>query len=221
VSIGGFRMLGGGKKITKVLLAGKAVTSIVSSSDILVVVRAASQNAGKGDVVITADIGSEITLKDSFTYDTASTITKVNPATGQLGTVITLTGTVLLGKGAGGSDVITSAKLGSTAADVVSSKEKEVVIKAKNANAGAVDVVLEATNGAITTKTKGFTYNAIGVVKSATPAKGQLGTKVVIAGERLLGPARSPRLILLLARPAHLSPSQVKCCVEAEPKSRV
>ena len=85
VSITGFRMLGGGKKVDKVTLKGKAVSKIVSSTDILVVVIADGQDAGKGDIVMTADIGSVTTLKDGFTYNTASKITKVDPATGQLG----------------------------------------------------------------------------------------------------------------------------------------
>ena len=47
--------------------------------------------------------------------------------------------------------------------------------------------MLEATSGATTTSKGGFTYTAVGVITTVTPNVGQLGTVVVINGDRLLG----------------------------------
>ena len=186
VTITGVNMLADGT-LAKTTLAGVTVASTVSSSESSIVVRAASGKAGTGAVVLTSTTGATITKDAGFTYQDASEITSIKPSAGQLGTKSIIAGTLLLGKAAANTDTVVSVKLGSVAATITKSSQTEVAIIVKSGDAGNVDVVLEATSGATTTSKGGFTYTAVGVIKTVTPNVGQLGTVVVINGERLLG----------------------------------
>ena len=53
----------------------------------------------EGDVIITTDTGATLTLEDGFAYTDESAIAKVEPDNGQIGTVVTITGSDLRGNG--------------------------------------------------------------------------------------------------------------------------
>jgi hypothetical protein len=187
---------------------------IVSANDGSVIVRLKAKKGRRtrrstqGDIVITSSTGGTVTISGVFEYQDASEITSTKPSNGQLGTKVTIAGKLLLGKDAGQSDKTVSVKPGSVAADITSSTQTAVVVVVKKANAGKVDVVLEATSGATTTQTNGFTYTAAGVIKTVTPNAGQLGTLVVINGERLLGGGQKAASVTLVGEKATVKSSK-------------
>ena len=113
----------------------------------------------------------------------------------------------MLGASALAGAEITSAALGDRYADIVFSNQTYVVVQAKNGTAGAVDVTLVATSGATTVLSNGFTYTAIGQIDTVTPNNGQIGTNVVLAGQRMLGGGTEARSVTLVGEVAFVSSS--------------
>lgn len=94
ITIQGNEMFGGGGKATKVTLAG--IPALIVGDDdnakeIVVQASAGPLDTSKavGDVVITSDVGVEITLVNGFTY---SLIEDLQSESGQGGTRVTISG---------------------------------------------------------------------------------------------------------------------------------
>ena len=206
VTITGTDLLAGGTSLTSVTLDGTAAT-VQTESETQVVVVAASSAAGTGDVVLTSNSGAVVTLSNGFTYDAESAITSVTPDQGQLGTLVTIVGTNLLGASASAGAEITTATLGSLNANIVFGNQTYVVLTVNNGTAGVVDVTLEATSGATTVRSNGFTYTAIGQIDTVTPNNGQIGTSIEIVGARMLGGGAEASSVTLAGEAAFISSS--------------
>ena len=203
ITIAGETMLGGGVSATSITLAGvEAVDGTTAVADDEIVLVVPSGDAQTGNVVITADTGAVVTLVDGFEFLVASEIDSINPAEGQFGTLVTIEGSNLLGGGAAADDTITSAKLGSLAAEVIFANQSYIVLKTKNGDAAEVDVTLVATSGATTIAAGGFTYLQLGVIQTVEPNFGQVGTLVQISGERLLGGGEKAQSVTLVGTAA-------------------
>ena len=96
VALSGQRMLGGGSTAS-VTLAGVAAQVISAGASTTIVVAQSSGSTGVGDVQIVSDTGAVVTLSNGFDYETAGVITTVSPPSGQVGTIVTITGTTLRG----------------------------------------------------------------------------------------------------------------------------
>ena len=81
----------------RVLLGGQPAVEIVSSNSSHVVVRAGAGTPGVGDVVLESASGSRVTEVNGWVYLVASTISSVSPTSGQIGTVVDIHGSNLLG----------------------------------------------------------------------------------------------------------------------------
>ncbi|EGD83315.1 hypothetical protein PTSG_03923 [Salpingoeca rosetta] len=185
VTLSGQNLLCGGSSVRTVTLAGVAVGTVVSESDTSVVVDAAPGAAGNGSVRIEADTGAFVELADGWTYIEAGSVSSVEPATGQRGSVVVIRGTNLLG---GGSDVSSVTLAGVEVTSIDSANATVVVVVAGGrSTAGAGDVVLMSDTRATVTASGAFTYLEPGNITSVSPSVGQDGTRVVIEGERLLG----------------------------------
>ena len=206
LTIEGNYLFGGGSKLVNATLAGVTATiqSAVHNKTVLV---AAESSAKTGDIVLTSDSGALVQLVDGFTYQDPSTITNIDPATGQLDTLVTITGSNLLGKEAPANEKLKEATLGALTAEIVSSNQTVVVLKVKNGTAGTVDVTLKAVSGATTVALSGFSYTEIGQINSVTPSYGQLGTQVVLAGKRMLGGGAEAATVSLAGHLASINSS--------------
>ena len=106
VSITGQRLLGGGSNLTSVQLSGVAVSTIISVSDTLIVVRAGPASLlGVGAVSLVSNSGAVVVQTGGWSYVTASVITSVSPHSGQIGTIVTIQGTNLLDV-SGGTNIV-------------------------------------------------------------------------------------------------------------------
>ena len=198
VTITGTGFFAGGSQVTQVSLNGIPVQSIVTSADDSVVVRAAASNVlGLGDVVVVSDTGAEVRRLNGWTYETASNIDSVTPGSGQLGTVVTIVGTQLLGRNPLPGSVITSVLLAGVAPTIVSANQTHVIVTATNVTARTGSVLLEASSGAQAVKLSSWEYLPIGVINSVFPSQGQLGTRVTIDGSGMRGGGSSMASVTL------------------------
>ena len=190
VTITGTNLRGGADNVVKVTLGGvEADLGDESNTEISVTVQA-NTNAGSGDIVLLASSGALITSSGSWTQLEAAKVSGLSPAEGQEGSQITIAGSNLL---MGGTE-ITSVTIGGIEVESIESYTDDtvVVVLAHSDTAGAAETVLTSDTGAFTIKADdGFAYLARGDVATVTPANGQIGTRVVIAGERLLGGGES------------------------------
>ena len=187
IVIAGASLFTGGTKVVAVTLNAVAVASIgcTQSNTKIEVVAAAGAKAASTDVVITTDIGTKITGAKKWSYLEPGAIAKLEPASGRVGTKVTISGARLRGGGA----KVTAVSLGATAVGkIVSEKDTEVVVIAGNNDPteNAVAVTLTADTGATVTKAAAWTYT-FNIIISVTPNAGQVGTKVSINGFRMLG----------------------------------
>ena len=183
ITISGTNLLGGGTAVQQVRVANVPVLSVILANSTQIVVRLAPSTPKTQPAVVTSDTGAVVTGAAQFTYVTASAITTVSPSSGQSGVLVTIAGTNLL---AGGTAIV-SVSLAGVAATVVSANNTQVVVNAGTASNVTGDVVIEADNGALASKTNGFAYQPAGVVASTSPTSGQVGTRVTVAGSNLRG----------------------------------
>ena len=184
VTIRGDRMLQGGATVSQVTIAGVDVMEIAIALDDLIQVRVGiTSDLSQGLVTIVADTGA--VLENSFftfQYLPSGTITSISPNFGQNGTRILI-------MGMGFSEVVT-VNLAGVAVNSLQVNDTQIM-----AEAGRPDifqqfsgpVVAERASGAIITGGQIFTYIREGVIFSGFPPIGQVGTRVIISGERLFG----------------------------------
>lgn len=189
LTIVGERLRGGGANITGVTLAGVPVLRIVSESDteVVVIANTSSDRPIQGDVILVADSGATVRLRNGFKYIDAGVISSVTPLAGQLGTFVTIVGERLFG----GGDHVASVRLGDVVvSEIVSQNATLVVVRAGESFTGNFtdgDVVVSSDTDATITATESWDYLLQGVIQHISPSSGVKGTRVTIRGERLLG----------------------------------
>jgi hypothetical protein len=143
-------MFGGGSDVATVTLGGvEAAVSAGASATSIEVTAASPDTAGVGDVVLVADSGAVVTLVEGWTYVEAGEITKVEPASGQIGTRVTIYGSNLL---AGGDDIDSVKLAGTEVSKIVSATDDMVEVVAAASLSAEGEVVLVADTGAVVEK---------------------------------------------------------------------
>lgn len=150
VTLSGSGMFGGGSGVVQVTLAGvEAAISNGASATSIEVIAAAPDSSGSGDVVLIADTGAIVTLENGWKYVDAGEITEISPASGQVGTRVTIYGTNMLGGGV----TIDSVKLAGVEVDeIVSSSDEKVEVIAAASVFAEGEVILVSDTGAVTEK---------------------------------------------------------------------
>ncbi|MEC8483226.1 MAG: IPT/TIG domain-containing protein, partial [Pseudomonadota bacterium] len=185
VIISGDRLRGGGADVHDVTLAGETAF-LVSQNDSTVVVRAAPSTVEtQGHVILTADSGAVITRENGFSYIAPAVINSATPSSGQLNTIVTITGMRLRAHGA----EVVRAALSGVDATIVSESNSQVVIQASASSGhdGSGRIILWSDTGAMVSRDDLWYYQNEGVISSVTPSTGQVGTEVVVEGTSLRG----------------------------------
>jgi hypothetical protein len=200
VTFEGSGMLQGGESFETVSL-NNVDAEIVSGTDTKIVVTANIGEVGVGDVVVVTDSGATLSLEDGWTYNEDGVIEAVEPTSGQTGTVITISGSRLLGGGASASSV----SIVGTDADVLTAAADSIVVSAASpSELGSGSIVIVADTGATVTLDDAFEYLAGGVLDSVTPGNGQVGTKVVLEGTSLLSHGTNVQSVTLAGAAADI-----------------
>jgi hypothetical protein len=133
-----------------VVLAGVATSAIpVSTSQTEVVaVAVASAPTSVGDTTLVANTGASITAPGTWQHAAAGAISSIVPASGQVGTFVTINGTALRGS----APQVVSVTLNGVAATLVDETDTLVRVRANSGAAGTGDVVVTASSGATTTE---------------------------------------------------------------------
>jgi hypothetical protein len=188
IAIGGVGMLQGGTPAATVTFGSVNTTIDLGSSDSLINVVVDQSGVANEvvDVVIVADTGAIATAASGYTSVAAGVVQKVNPAFGQYGTRVNISGDNLLG---GGSEIV-SITLASVQVETIvpgGTDELVSVVVAMTNFVGVGDVVLIADTGAITTQVGGWEYPPAGIISDISPNSGHYGTRVTISGSNLFG----------------------------------
>ena len=185
VTIRGERMLQGGSSVSQVTLAGVDAMEIVVGLDDIIQVRVGlTPSLPQGAVTIVSDTGATLS-NDAFVfrYLAGGSITGVSPDSGQNGTRVVISGT-------GFTEVVRVSLAGVNVIVLGEVNDTSITVEAGRPDvfeAFSGRIIIETDSGAIITGDPTFTYNQEGAIYSAYPSQGQVGTKVVISGERLLG----------------------------------
>lgn len=207
VTINGTGLRGGGSNVVQVKF-GTTVATLISETDTAVVVVVNSSVAvGLVNVVLRANTGATVTRVNGFSYLTASQISAVQPAFGQVGTRVVIRGSNLLG---GGSN-ITAVFLGDSPAVIQYANDTEIHVVATAGAAQLVDVVVVSDTGARTLRSTGFRYVQLGVVSALYPIQGRTGTFVTICGSDLLGGGTSYQSITFGSRSTQIVATNATC----------
>jgi hypothetical protein len=212
----GDRLLGGGRTISTLLLAGEtfsvfnstpvALTSLTSISQecITAVVPTPTAAGTTGRATLEADTGALVESSNNFTF---ADITSIVPQRGQPGTIVTISGVALL---SGYNTATPTVHLGGVQATLESYSSTSIVVRAANppapvgsgmmttlddlfGMAGDVIIFVDANN--VTNLTTRFsvsmesawTYLAPGEITTISPNFGQFRTRIFINGTNLLG----------------------------------
>ncbi len=190
VTIEGTRLLQGTLEVSTVTLAGVPATVIGRPSSTIVTVQAGLSTIPSGslqDVVITLSTGATIRYIEGFEYITPGIITNVTPATGTVGTRISIQGTNLLQGGTNALQVL----LKGIPADVIMSSDTTIMIVAQSDTAGIGDIVIVSDTGATLTGVGRWRYLDLGAILDVSPEVSQQGATISITGISLLGSAMS------------------------------
>ena len=196
VTIAGSGLLGGADHFVSIMLGGTAIRELVSGAtrsgggDDQIVVRADAPFAVLGtpeDVHLTTDTSSYVIESAGWSYEPASTIVSLLPASGQEGTRVTITGTNLLGA-SNGIDVLT-VELGGVLSVIESVSQTEIVViaQASAAAPGTGRVYILVDSGADAFLDDGWEFLPQGAIAGVSPSIGHGSTLVTITGTNLLG----------------------------------
>jgi len=180
-----------------VTLAGIAASIQSSSSTQVVVIVARSATGLVGAVTLNAVSGAKVERLGGWTYVAPASIVTVTPSLGQVGTRVTVAGTALL---AGGQSIASASLAGAAVESIVSASDTAVVLITGGQGADVQgDVLFVINTGArvYTSSGTAWTYSVASQVVTVTPNSGQLGTRVTIAGARLLGGGSSVSSVTL------------------------
>jgi len=140
-----------------------------------------------GVVTIAADTGATASSSPgAWRYVTPGMISSVSPSSGQLNTLVTITGTGLLS----GATSLSSVLLGGIAASrIVSASDTTVIVAASSGNPSNADSSVQVLSqyGSDVSIASAWNYTADGSISSFFPTSGQFGTLVTVTGARLLG----------------------------------
>jgi hypothetical protein len=171
------------------VLFGAKRGSITTITPTELVVASPPGAQGTVDITVVTNYGTSPTVAaDQFTYGAATApsisgiSTAIGPVTG--GTVVTITGTNLVGSGP------TTVNFGSAQASVVYASLTQVVVDSPASSLGTVDVMAITSAGTSQTSAADqFTYVGAATVTAIGPATGPTtgGTQVTITGTNLAG----------------------------------
>jgi len=197
VTILGTALLAAGTQPTSVLL-GNVAASVQSYSATNITVVAGSNLVFQdqpGFVKINTNSGQAVTsAADTWTYKPPSQIASVFPSQGQVGSLVTISGSNLLGYG---SSIASVQLAGASASSIVFFNDSEIVAVAAAHGAAVGSVTITADTGATASLVAAWRYVTPGTISSVSPSSGQVNTLVTITCTGLLSGASSLSGVLL------------------------
>lgn len=136
-----------------------------------------------GPLSITLNTGAVISSPSNivFSYISAGVITSVQPPVGSVGTIVTISGTNLLGGGTAISTITISGYM----TTVLTGTNTQCTVRVINATDSGGIVIIADTGAIVSSANDLWTYVPLGYINSVTPLTGQQGVMVDISGANL------------------------------------
>ena len=184
VNISGINLLQDGLNIRTILLAGIEVYNTLNVSSSAIIVRASNASANlTGPVRVVLSTGAYYESPANWTYAIPTTISRVFPQIGAVGSTITIQLANFT------SENITMVTINNTSAPILSmtTDSVSVTVPSSNYSSEAVTIVVETASGIIVTQDSAFTVETLGNITSVSPRIIQQGIEVTISGTNILG----------------------------------
>ena len=184
VNITGINLLQGGLEVRVVLLAGIEVYDILNASSSYILVRASNALANlAGPVRVELETGAYYQSNVNWTYSVPTTISRVFPAIGAVGSTITIQLANFV------TEIITTVTVDNIRANILTRRgdSVSVTVPTGNYSSDTVAIVIETASGLIVRRDSAFTIEELGNITGVSPTIIQQGIEVTITGENLLG----------------------------------
>ena len=208
ITIRGVGMLQGGTSVSEVTVAGVPVMSVVVGENDFIQVRLGQAiDSPVGFISIESNTGALLeTTSFIFTYISSVIITAIEPTSGQYGTRVIISGSMLTNSGSVSKVYLA----GIEATNIRQVSGESITVDAERPDVFeefSGEVIIETESGVIITGDVEFTYLQEGYIFEANPSQGQVGTRVIISGERLLGGGTSVSFVSLAGVAAEIDES--------------
>lgn len=194
VTIQGVGLLAGATYIATVWLNNIPVRSILSANNSVIIVEAdySNMSTSLGDITYLMNTDAMVTAPRAWYYVAPAVVSRVTPANGVEGTVVSIVGTELLAGSDSGVDSVDVVYLDGVAASRVLTAFSTVIqVVAGYQDSSIMDTIpgaasVHLSTGAMwTSPNVTFTYSQLGNIIMITPSEGQNGTVVNITGTSL------------------------------------
>lgn len=188
VTLTGVGLLAGGMTITAVTIAGITATVATSANSTLVSFRAGgfASVSDLGSIKYVMDTEATVRVPNSWRYIEPGQITSVSPSAGAMGTIVSISGSSLLG---GGSRVVSVLLNSQATTDILETFDNFVQVLAAGTTGplqpGSVQVISDTQAVTESASPVEFAYLDPGTVGSIAPIQGQNGTRATITGQFL------------------------------------
>ena len=187
VTLTGVGLLAGGRSITSAMIAGTSANVMSSSSTMVVFIAGASATSSPpGNITYTVDTGAIVNFPNRWSYTEPGEITSISPTSGTRGTIVSISGSNLLG---GGSSVMEVRLNNQVTTDILESFDNFVQVVAAGTTGalrpGSVQIVSNTRAITESSSSVQFEYLEPGTIMSISPSRGQDGTMVTIMGQNL------------------------------------
>lgn len=206
VSIGGNNLLGGGTRVTSVVLNSRETTNILESFENFVQVTAEGTagplQAGNIQVISDTQAITESVSPVQFEYLEPGTISSITPSQGQNGTFVTITGQ-RFDNGEGVARVF----IAGVEAAIRNNQGSTITVEAgRPTDSGSFEgpVLVQSSINTTSISAQNFTYLTEGIIFSVVPRQGRNGTVVSIEGENLLGGGAALESVILAGESADI-----------------
>ena len=186
VTLTGVGLLAGGMNITSATLAGVPATVRSSmSSSVSFAAGALASSSNLSSIEYMMNTGARVRIMRSWRYVEPGVITSVTPTEGAMGTIVSISGSNLLGGGTRAMAVALNTRATST---ILESFDNFVQVVAASSTGplqpGSIQVISDTQAITESTSEVQFSYLEPGTISSVNPSQGQNGTVVSITGQR-------------------------------------
>ena len=184
VTLRGENLLAGGSVITSFTVAGIVPDSFqFNSTTISFKAGRLSTSQNQADISYTMDTGAIVRIPNSWTYLEPGQITFITPTAGQMGTIVSITGTGLFG---GGTRAVAVSLNSLMATDIISNFDYFIQVRAPagtgSLTPGTVRIISDTEAFTESPSNIQFSFLEPAQFISISPAEGQNGTIVNITG---------------------------------------
>ena len=182
VMVTGHQLLGGGRFLQTATLAGLTTRIMNSSNSIIVTLEVLNNINGilplVGHVVLTADSGAVVREQRAWTAVVPSVISRIQPSSGQFGTIVNISGINLL---QGGLEIRVILLAGIQVYDILNVTSSFILVRASNALANLTGPVrIELMTGAYYQSIVNWMYTVPTTISHVFPEIGAVGSTITI-----------------------------------------